>query len=320
MKFQVDYSMMTMKNNYGLNLCKSYFEEVAKPMLEKECPQVLKSAAFGLVGEGSECFGYDDEISRDHDWGPGFCIWLSDEDYAKYGEKLTWLYDNLPKEYMGYTRLRVCPETQGRVGVMRVSDFYCKYTGLNRAPQHLNEWRFLPDSNFAVATNGQIWMDGDGQFTSIRKKILSFYPEDVRKKKLSKRAAVAAQSGQYNFYRCAQRENFVATFQTKGIFVEHIIAIVFLLNLRFCPYYKWASKEMRELPILGEEIYQLTSELCRDNLHPGNEIEKISELIIKEFANQNLSHSSSDFLLDHGKEILASIQDESLRNTHIMGD
>ena len=302
----------------GLELCKKYFEEIGRPAFEKECPEILGRAAFGLVGEGSECFGFDDEISRDHDWGPGFCLWLSSDDYEKFGARATEVYNSLPKEFMGYERLRQSEMTSGRVGVMTVEDFYCRFTGLNRAPQTLSEWRFLPDSNFAVVTNGQVWEDGLGLFTEIRKKILAHYPEDVRKKKISHHAAVAAQSGQYNFYRCEKRGDKVSTLQSKSIFIEHTQALVFLLNLRFRPYYKWTNSLMKQLPILGAEISDLTEKLAESSAESGRIIEEISALIINEFKTQGLSSSSSDFLMDHAYEIKESINDLSMRNSHIM--
>ena len=50
-------------------------------MIERNFPKLVGRYAAGMVGEGSGCFGFDDEISRDHDFGPGFCIWLTDDDY-----------------------------------------------------------------------------------------------------------------------------------------------------------------------------------------------------------------------------------------------
>lgn len=58
--------------------------------------------ACGLVGDGSECFGFDDEISRDHDWGPGFCIWLTPEDYDDIAGDLKQRYEQLPKTFSGF--------------------------------------------------------------------------------------------------------------------------------------------------------------------------------------------------------------------------
>ena len=49
----------------GLELARKYWEELGRPAFEKECPQVLERACVGLAGEGSECFGFDDEFSRD---------------------------------------------------------------------------------------------------------------------------------------------------------------------------------------------------------------------------------------------------------------
>lgn len=52
-------------------------------MLEAKFSEDLDKIAVGLVGEGSDCFGFDDKISRDHDWGPGFAIWIPEETDAK---------------------------------------------------------------------------------------------------------------------------------------------------------------------------------------------------------------------------------------------
>ena len=64
----------------GLELSRAFFEAHGRPMLETQFPQLLPRLAAGLFGSGSECFGYDDEISRDHDFEPGFCIFLPGED------------------------------------------------------------------------------------------------------------------------------------------------------------------------------------------------------------------------------------------------
>lgn len=55
----------------GLELSRAYWEKCALPLFRRELPAFLERAAVGLVGEGSECFGFDDEISQDHDWGAG---------------------------------------------------------------------------------------------------------------------------------------------------------------------------------------------------------------------------------------------------------
>ena len=75
----------------GLELSEGYYREVGRPAIEKQFPELMPRLAAGLAGDGSECLGFDDEISRDHDFGPGFCIWLSGEDYARYGKELAAL-------------------------------------------------------------------------------------------------------------------------------------------------------------------------------------------------------------------------------------
>ena len=64
----------------GLELSKRYFEEYGRPMLQKNFADVLSKLAVGLIGSGSECYGFDDDTSTDHDFEPAFCIFIPDED------------------------------------------------------------------------------------------------------------------------------------------------------------------------------------------------------------------------------------------------
>ena len=108
----------------GLELCQRYYEEIGRPAFEARIPELIPRMAAGLCGEGSECFGRDDEISRDHDWGPGFCIWLAQEDFLSYGEEANKIYHELPGTFCGYRRVDSCPRAADRVGVFSISGFY----------------------------------------------------------------------------------------------------------------------------------------------------------------------------------------------------
>ena len=64
----------------GLELSRKYYEECFKELLFTEFADLSKKVAVGLCGSGSECYGFDDEISTDHDFEPGFIIFVPSED------------------------------------------------------------------------------------------------------------------------------------------------------------------------------------------------------------------------------------------------
>ena len=102
----------------GIELSEQYYETYGKPMLEKEFPQLLDLVACGLTGSGSECFGFDDEVSRDHDFEPGFCIFLPPEDIVdrRTAFLLERAYDKLPGEFAAEARQLLALKLEKSVG------------------------------------------------------------------------------------------------------------------------------------------------------------------------------------------------------------
>ena len=58
---------------------RAFFEEVVQPILERDIPDIAGQAACGMFGYGSECYGMDDQVSRDHHFGLRVDMLLPDE-------------------------------------------------------------------------------------------------------------------------------------------------------------------------------------------------------------------------------------------------
>ena len=300
----------------GMSLSRAFWEEVGKLEFERRCPEALEHCAVGLAGEGSECFGFDDEISRDHDWGPEFCVWLPQSETEKCGEALAGAYASLPDSFMGYPR-RMSEMTAYRRGVQTTETFLLRHIGLDRPPRTLQEWRMVPENGLAVVTNGEIFADAGGEFSALRRELLRFYPEDVRKKKLARCCALAAQSGQYNYYRCLKRGETAAAFLALSIFTENVQSAVFLLNGRYKPYYKWAQRALRALPLAGKETAALLDQIASGGDRTAA-VEETSALVISLLRAQGLTDADSDFLFPHAESIMRGIGDDALRGTDML--
>ena len=312
----------------GLELSEAYFVQLGLPMIEKKFSEYKHRIAAGLVGEGSECYGFDDQISIDHDWGAAFCLWLEPGDYHQIGADLQDAYDELPKTFLGFQAKNENPMAQGRIGVLSIPSFYQGLLGLDHVPVTLEQWRAIPEHGLSAATNGRIFCDPLGQFTSFRNGLKAYYPEDIRLKKIAARCMTMAQTGQYNYLRCVRHGEMLTAQIALSMFAEAAISMVFLLNKEYKPFYKWMHRAMKGLPVLGESGYQLLQKFTVNYQLPEEEmvrnnislIEEVCSLVIEELRRQELSTCSSDFLFDHGPYVQRQIQNQWLRSQNVMSD
>lgn len=227
----------------GLDISRRYYETYGKPMIAEKFPEYERKIAVGLVGRGSDCFGYDDMISRDHDWGPDFCMWMTEETFREIGQALQEAYDELPREFMGCSR---APHVNGRSrrGALCISDFY---QGLVGAGVYEDiDWKQIPDYGLAAAVNGEVFRDDEGIFTEYRKQLQQGYPEQIRYLKLAESVAKFAQAAQYNYFRMLERKDGVTAQMMLWAGIKEAMKLQHYLEGRFPPHDKWLWRSLQE--------------------------------------------------------------------------
>ena len=308
----------------GLELSRAYYKAFGEPMLKEQFPGVFPFLACAMTGSGSECFGFDDEESRDHDFEPGFAIFLPGEDVVdrRTAFLLERAYAKLPMEFMGCRRSRIGPVGGARHGVIRMADFFRDKTGTPDGVLSAEQWLSLPEQTLAEAVNGEVFSDLYGEFSAIRSR-LSFFPEDIRRKKLAGHLLLMAQAGQYNYLRCLRHGETGAAQLAVYQFAESTMETAFLLNRQYKPYYKWSFRAMRALPELSMEAELLEYLLTSGNEEEAAEeksrvIETIAADVIEILMEQKLTKAICQDLEKHAWSVNDSVADGNLRNMHIL--
>ncbi|MBR2824009.1 MAG: DUF4037 domain-containing protein [Clostridia bacterium] len=309
----------------GMELCRRYWENYGREMLSRDFPEIAGTVAAGLCGSGSEVLGYDDEISRDHDFEPGFCLFLPGENEVdrRTAFRLERAYAKLPAAFEGCARARISPVGGSRHGVIRLGDFLREKTGREDGEMTLRDWMTVPEQNLLEATGGEIWMDESGVFTGIRER-LSFFPEDIRLRKLSGELLILNQSGQYNYRRCLNHGEKGAAMLAVHTFVRAGLHALHLMEGKYMPYYKWAFRSLREM---GMGRAQQAERLERI-LYGGADEDALEDRefamadfcqdVAEELRDRGLSEASCCDMEQHAYAVADHITDPEIRNMHIL--
>ena len=308
----------------GLTIAEEYYKQYGAPMLHEEFPELEGIVAVGLCGSGSECMGYDDELSKDHDFEPGFLIFLPPEEVVdrRLAFRLERAYDKLPDEFMGLKRNRDVSFDTGRHGVVRAADFFKSKVGDPDGALSTEQWMTVPEHYLAEVTNGKIFRDDLGLVTDIRKK-LAYFPEDVRLKKLAAALMLAEQASSYNYERLLSRGDTAGAQLAICEYVKEVLSAIFLLKKQYKPFYKWQFRALNEMPEFAPLKEDLESLLTTGNdvgeaVEKRSRIRRINGALTEEIRRQQLSDYDGLRLDSPAYCVNGKIKDPSLRNAHIL--
>lgn len=305
-----------------------FYEMYVAELIHERFSEYEDRIAVGIAGEGSDCLGYDDAISRDHDFGTGVCLWLTDEDMARFGQALSEAYNELVDSA---ERSYLTKRLRERRGVMTIHDFYsnilridCDTEGCRMTE---DEWYRLDHSCLKTATNGEIFRDDLGTFTAFRKYLLNYYPDRVWRLRIAEQLHEYASSFQVNYARCMTRGDTVAAELCRAKGIQAAMELFFLLRREYPPYYKWTYRALSDLDkegIFSGKIRETAEEHIRPEAwegtryHPNrlnykDRIVSLSEEIASEIeqmlVEKGLIRRRGRYLELHVDEVLSDLSD-----------
>ncbi|MFB9327083.1 DUF4037 domain-containing protein [Paenibacillus aurantiacus] len=305
----------------GLELCKLFFFQEGLPRIKETAPEVLPYLAAGLGG-GSQCHGNDDEVSRDHGWGPGFAIWLPKEIKSSYIENLRIALELLPKQYLGYGWSNP-EEAKYSCPILNNDEFMMVKIGVTYAPVSDTEWLNISEEKLFEITHYPIFYDEFGEMSNRFDSFKKYYSEDVWKKRLASHLQEAWKWDVQYVKRSVKRGDIISASLLWGRYVEHIMKVVFLLNHRYAPYEKWLYREFLKLPLFGQQVGEIISRGVHHPADISKLTEDIEKIIIEELENLSFKPvnipdaaypKSTLKLLEYSMGVLDAIKNPDLKN------
>ena len=249
----------------GLDLSRNYYFECVKPIIRDKIPEITGKYAAALVGYGSDVIGNDDDISKDHEWGPRCHIFLSEKTHEKYASKLDVILDEkIPFEFEGFPTRFVLTEHWGSVPskdktgyhhvVITTPKRFLELTiGVLDVPGSDIDWLGISEQRLLEFTSGEVFEDYTGELTRLRDK-LAYFPEDVWRYRLAYSLSdIGCDDSLISL--CGQRADLISMHLNAARTVEKIMRLVFLLNRMYAPLYpKWLHRNFKRLPEIAADI------------------------------------------------------------------
>jgi hypothetical protein len=245
------------------DVSRRFFREIVHPVLEREFPEETARTAFGLFGYGSEAYGMDDEVSRDHHWGLRVDALMPGELLrGRRDGMLAAVAASLPASFEGY------PLREGHVaGAALAPDsleaFLSRTIGRENLPVTHADWLSVPEEDILHVINGEVWHDPAGRFTAVRRAFQEYYPEPVRLRRIAHWCRYFSGMGTYALQRALIRDNEFYAVTAFGKAIRWGIQLAFLLDRRYFPYDKWLLTYFRRLPRLSVSLTPIVEEAVR---------------------------------------------------------
>ena len=250
---------MSPESMKGLELSRLFHEEAVKPILNRHFPRIPYSA--GLLGVGSEVMGFDDEESRDHNWGPRLFVFIPEADYPSLRRQLlNCLASQLPYEFRGWPTnwtghnhevMRLMEVTTNgdvnhRVEVHTIRRYFHERLGVDPFEDiQPTDWLTFSDQALIWLVGGGVWHDGLGQLTRLRRKF-AYYPYDIWLYMLAGQWRRIYHEESY-VGRCGAVGDEIGSRLIATRLIGDLVRLCFFMERRYAPYSKWVMTGFEQL-------------------------------------------------------------------------
>ena len=244
----------------GAQLCRLFFAEAVKPVIDAAFPQLRYAAA--LLGSGSEVLGFDTAMSTDHDWGPRVDLFLEPPDFESVRLTLDGvLRDRLPATFRGFptsfsdpdpddhgTRLpehRDGAPIRHKINIVTPASFFREYLAFDIARDAAPaDWLTFPEQKLRTITCGPIYHDTIG-LGAVRDRF-TYYPRDIW---LYLLASAWTRIGQEEHLmgRAGSVGDEIGSALIGARLVRDVMRLCFLMEKAYAPYPKWLGTAFRRL-------------------------------------------------------------------------
>ena len=325
----------------GIDLCEGFFNDIAKPIITSNYPDLLYSA--GLIGYGSDVLGYDDITSTDHMWGPRFYLFLRNEDIHIADDIMNLFSREFPYTYKGYSVNFSKPDqndngirhgefiTHGLVNplvfIYTFESFIEKYIG--KFPMmgfDEYDWLSFSENRLLCLTAGRIFVDLLN--VEMIRNMLTYYPKDVWLYLIASQWAIIAEEQAF-VKRCSDCDDELGSNIVCMRIIERIMRLCFLYSKKYAPYSKWFGTAFKKLDTncdIKTELELASNAICiieRENhlisalmyvgmLHNQSGITEEIELKVSNYYGRSIKVIYADKFADATREKLKGSLFESM--------